>query len=277
MLDISRVVLVCDMDGTLLNSKKEITPSVRAAIKRFTSLGGRFTVATGRTIQSFQHYFNMLELDYPLIMFNGSMIYDKLHDTVLYSTFLPENSADISIEIMSAMPHIGGEVLKTDCTIVFRNNEYEEKHTRICGITPIYKPLEEIEKGDWQKVLFAMSPDDIPKIMALARSKNYKGVQFVKSADIFFEMIPEGITKGSALKKYRQLDNMQDCFIVAAGDYDNDIEMLIEADIGAAPANAQPEAKAAADIVLKHSCDEDAMAELIEIILKKCGFDSNKL
>ena len=51
--DISRVVLLSDMDGTLLNSRKEITDADRSAIERFTALGGRFTVATGRTIQSF--------------------------------------------------------------------------------------------------------------------------------------------------------------------------------------------------------------------------------
>ena len=46
--DISKVILLSDMDGTLLNGKKQITDIDRAAIKRFTELGGKFTVATGR-------------------------------------------------------------------------------------------------------------------------------------------------------------------------------------------------------------------------------------
>ena len=75
--DISKVVLVTDMDGTLLNSKKEVTPKDRKAIEYFMSLGGRFTVATGRTIQSFSHYYDLLDLRFPVIMFNGSVIYDK--------------------------------------------------------------------------------------------------------------------------------------------------------------------------------------------------------
>ena len=63
---------------------------------------------------------------------------------------------------------------------------------------------------------------------------------------------------------------MEDCTFVAAGDYNNDIEMLKEADLGAAPLNAQPEVKAAADLVLQHTCDNGAIAELIEVILEKC-------
>ena len=269
--DISKVVLVTDMDGTLLNSKKEITPKDRKAIEYFMSLGGRFTVATGRTIQSFSHYYDLLDLRFPVIMFNGSVIYDKSKEKVVYTECLPKHARKIAIEIFNEMPHIGGEVLKTYDTYVFSNTEYEKKHTEICKVTPIYKSLEDIPDGDWQKVLFAMSPDEISDIINLVNGKSYDGVRFVKSADIFFEMIKSGITKGSALKMYRQLDGMEDCTFVAAGDYKYDIEMLKEADLGAAPLNAQPEVKAAADLVLQHTCDNGAIAELIEVILEKCG------
>ncbi|MBE6860478.1 MAG: HAD family phosphatase [Ruminococcus sp.] len=268
--DISKVVLVTDMDGTLLNSKKEVTPKDRAAIERFMQLGGKFTVATGRTIQSFSAFYDLLDLRFPVIMFNGSIIYDKLSDSVLYSESLPESAREYTMQIMREMPDIGGEVLKTHETFVFSNNEYEKRHIEICKVIPVYSRLEDIKGDDWQKVLFAMAPEKIPELMELVSRKKYDGVCFVKSADIFFEMIKDGITKGSALKKYRELDEFKGYTFVAAGDYNNDIEMLIEADLGAAPANAQPEVKAAADIVLKNTCDEGAIAELIDIIIEKC-------
>lgn len=268
--DISKVVLVTDMDGTLLNSKKEITPKDRAAIERFMELGGKFTVATGRTIQSFSAFYELLDLKFPVIMFNGSIIYDKASEKVLYSETLPDAAREYTMQIMSEMSDIGGEVLKTYETFVFCNNEYEKRHTEICKVTPVYSALEDIPRDDWQKVLFAMAPEKVTEMMKFVSTKNYEGVCFVKSADIFFEMIKEGITKGSALKKYRELDDFKGYTFVAAGDYNNDIEMLIEADLGAAPANAQPEVKAAADIVLKSTCDEGAIAELIDVIILKC-------
>ncbi|MDE5649370.1 MAG: HAD hydrolase family protein, partial [Oscillospiraceae bacterium] len=67
-------------------------------------------------------------------------------------------------------------------------------------------------------------------------------------------------------KEYVKLLNMENFTIVAAGDYHNDIEMLQTADIGAATANAQQDVKNIADIILKKSSDENAIAELIDMI-----------
>ncbi len=269
--DISKVVLVCDMDGTLLDSEKRISEEDSAAIEKFMDLGGRFTISTGRTIQSFRQYYDMLDLRIPVMMYNGAAIYDWEKEKYLYCRPLPASARDIATEILSEMPQIGGEVLTTKETYVFRNNEYQMRHTKICGITPCYMDLEKIpDSGSWMKVLFSMAPEDIDKIEKLTAQRDYSGVSFVKSADILYEMMPDGITKGSALDEYRKLDGMDDCVFVAAGDYNNDIEMLISADIGAAPSNAEDEVKRSADIVLSRSNDESAIAELIDIILKEC-------
>lgn len=266
--DISKVVLLSDMDGTLLNSKKEITDADRSAIKRFMALGGRFTIATGRTIQSFEQYNSILDLRMPLIMYNGAAIYDYNTNKVYYTQPLPLEAKEITAEILSAMPQVGGEILKTNGTYVFRNNDYQKLHTKLCGIVPNYAGLDEIAEGGWLKVLFAMAPEDIPQIEIFVRQRSYDTVSFVKSSDIFYEMLPLGITKGSALAEYRRLDGMEDCTFVAIGDFDNDIEMLEEADLGAAPANAEESVKTAADIVLKNSCETGAVAELINYIIK---------
>lgn len=268
--DISKVVLISDMDGTLLNSQKQITERDRSAIEKFMSLGGKFTIATGRTIQSFEQYYDMLDLKMPLIMYNGAAIYDSLKNELLYTCPLPSDARRIAIEILNAMPHIGGEVLRTDGTYVFRNSEYQALHTKICGVDPYYIPLEEIPEGGWLKVLFSMAPEDITRIDILVKQLGYDNVSFVKSSDIFYEMLPLGVTKGTALEQYRKLDGMDDYTFVAAGDFDNDTDMLIKADLGAAPANAEEDVKRAADIVLKNSCDTGAIAELAEHIIAQC-------
>lgn len=268
--DISKVVLVSDMDGTLLNSKKEITAADRNAIERFMALGGKFTVATGRTIQTFERYESLLELKMPLIMYNGSAIYDTNSKSVLYTHPLPTEAKTAVRELLAAVPQAGGEVLKADGTYVFRNNDYEALHTRLCGIEPNYTELEDIAEGDWLKVLFAMAPEDVPQMEIFVRQKGYDTVGFVKSSDIFYEMLPQGVSKGSALAEYRKIDGMKDYTFVAVGDFDNDIEMLIEADLGAAPANAEDSVKKAADLTLKNSCDTGAVAELVDYIIERC-------
>ena len=61
--------------------------------------------------------------------------------------------------LLEAMPEAGGEVLRTDGTYVFRNTDYQQLHTRLCGIVPEYAELENIEDGGWLKVFYACSKD----------------------------------------------------------------------------------------------------------------------
>ena len=268
--DISKVVLLSDMDGTLLSTDKRITDSDRRAIERFTELGGRFSVATGRTVQSFDQYRSMLGLKYPIIMYNGAAIYDYISGKTLYSHPLLDKAKAYVTAIMELMPDVGGEVLKAEGTYVFSNTDYQQLHTRLCGIEPYYKKLEEIEEGGWLKVLFAMSPEDVECMELLVKKLGYGDVDFVKSSEIFYEMLPKGVSKGSALAEYRKLSGMEDCTFVSVGDFDNDIEMIVEADLGACPANAEDSVKAKADLILTRTNDEGAVSELIEYIIERC-------
>jgi hydroxymethylpyrimidine pyrophosphatase-like HAD family hydrolase len=105
----------------------------------------------------------------------------------------------------------------------------------------------------------------------LLKQKKYDSVSFVKSSEIFYEMLPKGITKGSALEDYRKLPGMEDFTFAAIGDFDNDLEMIKAADLGAVPSNAEESVKAAADLVLENSNDTGAVAELIDYIIERCG------
>lgn len=267
-MDIRKVIILSDMDGTLLNSKKEISDADRAAIEKFTALGGKFTVATGRTLQSFEQYSNMLELPMPVVMYNGGGIYDYTNKKMVYSRFLPCSAKGIAEELFRLMPELGGEILSAEGTYVFSNTDYMKYHTKICGITPIFTELADVPEGGWFKVLFTAAPEEIFNLSLLVRHLGFdKDADFVKSSDIFLEMLPKGSSKGAALEEYRRLDGMEDMTFVAIGDFNNDIEMIKAADIGACPANAEDEVKQAADIILESTNDEGAVAELINYII----------
>ena len=60
----------------------------------------------------------------------------------------------------------------------------------------------------------------------------------------------KGITKGSALEEYRKLKGFEGFTFVSIGDFDNDIEMIKNADFGVCPSNAQEDVKKSADLVL---------------------------
>ncbi len=270
--DLSKVILLSDMDGTLLNSKKQINDIDMAAIGKFRAFGGKFTVATGRTIQTFERYAETLKLTMPVIMYNGAALYDYSKGEILYSRSLPDDCREMAEELLRQMPEAGGDVLRADGTYVFSNTEYQQLHTKLCGITPEYAELGEIPSGDWLKVLFSMSPEDISYLEILVKQLKFdERADFVRSSEIFLEMLPKGISKGSALEEYRRLDGMSEYTFVAIGDFDNDIEMIKAADFGVCPANAEESVKKAADHVLSRTNDEGAVAELIYHIMSECG------
>lgn len=270
--DLSKVILLSDMDGTLLNSKKQINESDMVAIEKFRSLGGKFTIATGRTIQTFEQYVEKLKLTMPVIMYNGAALYDYSRGELLFSRALSDDCREMAEELLRQMPETGGEVLKADGTYVFSNTEYQQLHTKLCGITPQYAELGEIPRGDWLKILFAASPEDISYLEILVNQLNFgERADFVRSSEIFLEMLPKGVSKGSALEEYRRLDGMSEYTFAAIGDFDNDIEMIKAADFGVCPANAEESVKKAADHVLSRTNDEGAVAELIDYIIAECG------
>lgn len=266
---IDKVFLMTDLDGTLLSKDKSVSPRNIEAIERFRSKGGRFSIATGRTLQTAIKYIEEYKVTDPVILYNGSCIYDPSEKSIIYALFLPDRAYEYTVKILEAFPQAGAEVLRPDGTYIIRLNSYEEEHADYCTVPPIYCTIDEMPRDMWLKVLFAMSSDDISKLHQYALKQNFEGVSFVRSEEIFYEMLAEGVSKGSALNECRKLLKNENLTFAAAGDFHNDLELVRNADLGAAPSNAQECVKEAADIVLNASCDEGAIAELISVIESK--------
>lgn len=265
--DPSKLCIITDLDGTFLPRSKVPLPRDLAAVRRFEAAGGLFTIATGRTVQASRRYPEELGLKSPIITFNGAAIWDPEADELLYIHPLPDHVREMTEEILADNPDAGSEVLCAEETWVVNNTPTEQEHIRICGVTPRVVSLGEVQ-GTWLKVLFAMPPEEIPALIRFIEAKQYKGVSFVRSEKRFYEILPEGVSKGSALTAYRSLPGMEGFTFIAVGDYDNDLEMLRAADFAVCPQNAADTVKAEADLILDRTCEEGAMEELIDRILK---------
>lgn len=266
---ISKVLLITDMDGTFLPTNKIPSSKNLEAVKRFQDAGGKFSIATGRALQATEQYFQSFSVDFPFILCNGGMIYDPERKISLFDVFLPDCAKAYAEEIFNAFDTVGGEILTIDNVNVPRYTDMEKEHTKICKVTPkVVSMLDEIY-GGWYKTLFCDTPENIDKIIDFVQSKNYKNVDFVRSAPVYYEMLPQNISKGTALKEMRKLCGLDDYTIVAVGDYNNDIEMLKAADVSFCPSNSTVEVKSASDHILENSCDEDAISAVIERIFRQ--------
>ncbi len=266
--DISKVLLITDMDGTFLPASKIPSKANLEAVNRFQRDGGRFSIATGRSLQASMQYFDKLSVNAPIIMCNGGMVYDINSRRQYYDVYLPDKARTFTDMILRANPDTGCEVLPIDNVYVPQMTPLEEEHCRICKVTPVECGVYEIP-DNWYKVLFALEPKKMDRLIQFVETQGFEDVDFVRSAPFYYEMLPQNISKGSALKELRSACGMEGYTIVAAGDYNNDIEMLRYADIGICPSNATAETKAAADIVLDVSCEENAIARVVELIYSK--------
>ena len=265
-MELSKTVFVSDLDGTLLTTDKRVNPADEAALRRYVELGGHFVIATGRPIQTTKRYLDILPSDLPLILYNGCIVYDYCKGEILDAVYLPEVAKDILVDVRDRFPNISPEIFTFEGQYYFHMNTAERWHQNILNVpyTKLDSHTEIIEP--WCKMLFADEVEVINELAEYVKKFNGAGVHFVRSAPVFLEILPMDVSKGSALQKLKDLCDFDGLTIAAAGDYDNDIEMLDIVDISFCPANSRECVKDAVDFVLKSSCDEGAIAEALYIL-----------
>ena len=77
---LNELLVVSDIDNTLLSVPEAIPACNREMIRLFNRLGGHFTVATGRTVASVRPFLQEIELSAPAILYGGGMLYDFSKD-----------------------------------------------------------------------------------------------------------------------------------------------------------------------------------------------------
>ena len=91
-MDFKNVIIMSDLDGTLLTDDKKILPEDMEAVNRFRDGGGIFTLATGRGYSMAKPVAERIGLDVPAVIFNGSAVYDFSQNKFLWHSALNENA-----------------------------------------------------------------------------------------------------------------------------------------------------------------------------------------
>lgn len=271
---IKDMLVVSDIDGTLLRAGYGIPRQNMEAVERFVERGGRFTVATGRTIQSVRNYLPWLPLSAPAVLCNGGVIYDFERERIVYERTLDPGARELVRELMREFPDTGVEIIKNCEIIAVRTNEQVVAHTSLEHIPFTVADLDTIADG-WNKALFADEPADINHLSAfiekrVADDERYRAYAFVRTADVYFEMVPADVNKGAGLRKLAELTRTPMSDTVAVGDYYNDIAMLDAAGYSAAVGDAPPEVRAFADITVKN-CLLGGVADVLDSLESLCS------
>lgn len=253
---LSNILVVADMDGTLLSSNHELLPCNLETIRLFKELGGNFTVATGRMFSSVGMYSDLAPLIAPAITCGGGVIYDFEKDAAAKSTVLPHVAARQALrDVINAFPEIGILVVGDDMRIYqVALSDSLQSLIKIENMNYFFRPEEDLPDF-WDKVTFAGPPELIPAVEEYLAHRTYPGIYFVRSGPTYLEMMPEGVSKGTALHDLCELMGIPIRRTYVIGDYFNDMEMMNQAGYAVAVENAPQEVKDIADEVVASNDD----------------------
>lgn len=265
------LALLTDLDGTLLTPEKTVSPADAAAIRDFREKGGLFGIATGRGLQASQMFLELLQPDFPAVLYNGALLYDAAAQKAAFAARLPKGIGALLTELMQAFPDVGAEVLDEHGVYVIQDGEYERRHLEITHIPVVLRQLyTEINPENCLKALFAGSPEDIAKMLDYVREERFSVVNFTRSHKWFLEILPHDTNKGTAMQRLRGM-LPAGTVIGATGDFDNDSAMLRGSDFCGCPADSQPGVIAAVresgGFVSEKTCENGFFADWIAAFL----------
>lgn len=264
----SNVILLSDMDGTLLNSQGFISRENQEAVKYFTQNGGLFGIATGRSQLNSVLFLDEIKVNAPCILYNGCGVYD--FDTKQFITLFELSKKKLYSFLEHCLREFSDITIQVYCPEMcyFISPESQADPQ----IIEIHQPCEFCQMKDikdlpWVKILFCGKSEDLVTLneQMIVFGLNQE-INWVFSSEVYLEYLPYGISKGSALQyiKSRICPNHK---IYAVGDYNNDVEMLQAADVGVATQNAIHGLKQIADRITVNN-DESAIADIIYNIIE---------
>ncbi|MGN0346990.1 MAG: Cof-type HAD-IIB family hydrolase [Lachnospiraceae bacterium] len=268
----NRSIFFSDLDGTLLNDKKEITPQTFAAITKWMEAGNILALSSGRPLGSILEVIENSKIGWNAdagvyssnlyaIAFNGGLIYHVASKTKLAQDNL--NAQQIADIISIAFDEGVFCQAYDDTSILIPYDGPEIQHYRKTVHLPV-KILPNFQQYacDQSCKILCIDLQHPEKLLRVAdRMKEIHGdsVTCVKSNPFLLEVFPATAGKGNAVHVLCKLLGIPISQSYAAGDEQNDISMLEAAGCGIAMQNAVDLVKNSADVVTKTNNNEDGL------------------
>jgi len=260
-------IIVLDLDGTLTNRDKIITPRTKEALMEAQRRGKKVVLASGRPTPGVTPLADELCLkDFGgyILSFNGGMIINCRTKEVLFAKLLPEEANRKVIEL--AEEHRVDFLTYEGEHIITNNKEcpYAQKESWIT-----HMPLVEVENArgylSFQVPKFLLLDDGDYLALVEPRVKAALGKNFsvYRSEPFFLEILPKGIDKAQSLERLLEVIGMKREEMIACGDGYNDLTMIEFAGLGVAMENAVLPLRKIADYITD-SNNDDGVGKVVE-------------
>lgn len=278
MLELSTLkkveLVLFDIDGTLVNDDGELGEKTKQLIGELKKLGVRFTFASGRLHSALVPLAEELKLHSPLISLDGTAIKSVSGKQFVYRSFLKDKHVKKAIEYSE----------KYLVNIALCHSEaiyYTEENSVIPQLMDKFGAVyNEVDSYDYltSEVLEIVFAGDNRRTIEFIRDKLSFPFTFGISLSYFksqahdriyyLEVRRAGSTKGKAMKRLLKYLRMDESRTVVIGDWYNDLTLFDSKAIKVAPKNAVSELKRKADFIINKTNNEEAVADLLEMILK---------
>lgn len=260
-------LVLCDIDSTLINNDRELTPRTKKIIQRLHHQGIYFGLASGRPVDELQRYAPGWGLDFPfefLIGMNGSELWDEL-DQKQYDSY--KLKKEWIKEILVAMrPFPSNAFIYQDGKLFAQRIDEAMKHSAVTSQKPIHviESDEELYAQDNAKIMFRMSKEQTLEVEAYFKAHPNPYYKAFKTQSTLIEFADRRVSKAIALDPICQHHAIRLEDIWAFGDTTNDNTMLEKCGLGICMANGTEDTKAIADVITRFDNDHDGVADFIQ-------------
>ena len=270
-------VLFTDIDGTLLNKSREITPATKIEIQRITvEQNIPVILISSRMPKAMKHLHDELKLSSPIIAYNGALILKSAEVANLSDILF---SATISSGTVRAINNFKEKcdfhisLYYNDDWFVEGMDYWTNREVTSTKVNPSITSHEFVIR-DWEgknigahKVMCMGETEEIEKLFNWLGSNFSNELNLYRSKPTYIEITPSVVSKATAVSMITKYLNISEAQAIAVGDNYNDLEMLKSVGLGISMGNAPDSVKAAAAHITL-SNNEDGLAEAIRKYFK---------
>lgn len=265
MVDIKYIF--CDLDGTLLNEKKEISLKSVALLKQIKEekqilLG----IATGRTLRFVLNILKTQELTSVfdvIVANNGVEVYEVATEEKKELQKLDPSVIDDIVETFKCEKGINIAFHNPKGFFATKRDEVVEEILKVNGLHDCYSPIVD-EYESTPRVMLIFNAEERNKIVPNLKTKTIKYAKGLLSMNDTYEFIHENVSKANGIQYFIQKKRDTLLNVMAFGDSENDIEMIMHSGIGVAMKNATSQIKENSNFVCDYTNDEDGIYHFLK-------------
>lgn len=268
-------LIAIDMDGTLLNDKKEISTKNKTVLQEAAHAGIKIVLCTGRPKSGIIPYFDQLHLSNEeyVIGNNGCFTMTSKDWQFLRLEGIAMEHLETLEALLVDFPQLNLVLFTTDANYILGQDiNPQAKHDAEIEFSQIFHTdLASFKEKNIPVLvpIFMGEPSILDRFQERFEKQLSQDFNTVRSLDYAFEALPIGVSKAKALKELAQDLGIEAKEVMAIGDGNNDLEMLQFAGLAVAMANANDTVKKKADYITGSNEESGVAKAILDYVLKK--------